>query len=274
MEKATAAVAKAVAGLPADAAAARLAAHAAGEPPGLRRRALLAARIAVMRRALDAPEPEIEVKAVAAPPPPPPEPEPEPEPVPVVKAPKPLSKGVMMSVNLDDVARMLSAPAEEPQPQEAAPAAVAEPEATSAPGVTMPDPAALFAALDWEGTAARLEPAEVPRSAEEDMAEAWGSWSAATEEEPRSEDPAPEPMEAAARDDVPPVAGKGGEKRAKARMATVDPGAALAALAAAEPPADTSAAVAAAAKPKPLAIDLSAQFAAMDGLGGGADSDA
>jgi hypothetical protein len=139
------ALVKAVARLEPDTAVARLAAHYAAEPQGLRRRALLAARIEVIRKAMEAPpKPVVDVV---------PEPEPvvEPPPPVVIVPPKPLSKGVVTSINLDDVAKMLMA----------APAAeeVAEPPVPEAPAgaAAMPDVAAAFAALDWGDTAEQVD---------------------------------------------------------------------------------------------------------------------
>lgn len=139
------ALVKAVARLEPDTAVARLAAHYAAEPQGLRRRALLAARIEMIRKAMEAPpKPVVDVV---------PEPEPvvEPPPPVVIVPPKPMSKGVVTSINLDDVAKMLMA----------APAAeeVAEPPVPEAPAgaAAMPDVAAAFAALDWGDTAEQVD---------------------------------------------------------------------------------------------------------------------
>lgn len=255
LEKASGAVMKAVAGLPPDGAALRLAVLAAAEPPGLRRRVLLSARIAMMRKALEAPEPETEV--VVAPPPPEPEPEPVVEPPPVVKAPKPLSKGVMTSINLDDVARMLSASVEEAPAQVAEPEPEPEVEAEADAKSPVPDPSAMFAALDWEGSAARLDPGEVPGMAAGETAAGWDQWP--TEAGPAMAEASP--TEGAAEEPAGPARKAG--KRGKAGVAVPDASAALAALVAAEPAAPPG-------KPKALAIDLSAQFAAMDDPGDGA----
>ena len=139
------ALVKAVARLEPDAAVARLAAHHAAEPPGLRRRALLAARIELIRKAMEVPPKPVVVVV--------PEPEPvvEPPPPVVIVPPKPLSKGVVTSINLDDVAKMLMAA---PAAEEAA-----EPPAPEAPAgaVAMQDVAAAFAALDWGDTAEQVD---------------------------------------------------------------------------------------------------------------------
>jgi hypothetical protein len=127
------AVVKAVGGLHPDAALERLEPMSAATRQGLRKRILLAARIALMRKALVAParvtevvvpveEPVVEAPPPAPPPPPPP-------------APKPLPKGRIMSINLDDLSSMLTEPVEpEPKPEAA--------------------PSSEFAALDWGEVAA------------------------------------------------------------------------------------------------------------------------
>lgn len=147
------ALVKAVARLSPDEGAARLAVFHAAEPPGLRRRALLAARISLIRKAMEAPPLPAALPVLELPP----EPIlPEPEPPPPPPAPKPLSKGVMMSINLDDVARMLM-DTPEPEPEivpEAAPDA--PPEAAGEEPPALPDVAAAFAALDWGDVAAQL----------------------------------------------------------------------------------------------------------------------
>ena len=254
------ALVKAVADLPSADAVVRLSEYAAREPAGLRRRALLAARIAVMRRALDAPDPVM----VVVPPPPAPAPEPEPEPViaPVVKAPKPLSKGVMMSINLDDVARMLSAQEEAPAPP---PAAALEPAPApeAAPEVLPPDQAATFAALDWEDTAARLDPGEVPGMASADPGADWDQWAPMADGAKAVAVPAQEaPAVAAASAPV-----KAPAKRGKAQGVLADPGAAFAALMTGEEPAAAPEVAPAppAAEPKPgaAAPDPAAAFAAL-----------
>lgn len=71
--------------------------------PGLGRRALLAARITLMRRAMAA-EPLVVMVAEPLP-----EPEPEPEPVFVPVPPKALAKGALTLLNLEDAARLLMA---------------------------------------------------------------------------------------------------------------------------------------------------------------------
>lgn len=131
------AVLKAVARLHPDAALEVLEPMALDERPGMRRRVLLAARIALMRKAMAAPArvvvaaPVVEVVPAPEPPAPPPEP-------------KPLPKGRIMSINLDDLASML-APAPEPvEPPPAAPVAEAAEAAT-------------FTALDWGDVAGTLD---------------------------------------------------------------------------------------------------------------------
>ena len=130
LQRAARAVLKAVEGLHPDEALVRLEPVAAAEGPGLRRRVLLSARIELLRRALEMPrrqaaEPEPLVVVL-----------PEPEPVAVVaeepkppRPPKALSKGTMMSVSLEDAAKLLFV-APEPEPEgdvaEAAGAAPAE----------------------------------------------------------------------------------------------------------------------------------------------------
>ena len=141
------ALVKAVARLDPDVAVARLAAYHAAEPPGMRRRALLAARIELIRKAMEAPPKPVVVVV--------PEPEPvvEPPPPPVaIVPPKPLSKGVMTSINLDDVAKMLMA-SPDPEPE---PVAALAPE-VPAGAVAMQDVAAAFAALDWGDSAEQVE---------------------------------------------------------------------------------------------------------------------
>lgn len=301
---------------------------------GTGRRALRAARILLMQRSLEAPprdavaeappmadmEPLAEVATEPQPPPPPP---------------KPAPTGKLLSVSLEDAAKLLMVA---PEP-EAAPAPKA---AAEAPPVTDPP----FAPLDWGAAAASLASFDLPEEADAAVADLPVMMVA----------PAPEPllelmdMEAAeaalgevADDSVrfaPPDAeatvesppAKRSKKAAKAalpdlsaqfaamaddgaaamgvpeqtpeepasKVPVVDAAAAFAALAEAEVPApakpkaapmiDPAAAFAAmaepgespakggnsgagpgaaAGKPKPLAIDLSAQFAAMSGDGDG-----
>lgn len=113
VRKAAKGLLKAVEGLHPTEALERLASFVAVERPGLRRRALLAARIALMRRALVEPVPAAEVPVMV--------PEPVvaemPEPAPKPKAPKPLSKGTMMAVSLEDAAKLLMV-SPEPEPEE------------------------------------------------------------------------------------------------------------------------------------------------------------
>ena len=138
------ALVKAVARLDPDVAVARLTAYHAAEKPGLRKRALLAARIELIRKAMEAPPKPVVVEV-------PPEPVVEPPPPVVIVPPKPLSKGTMTMINLDDVAKMLMAsPPEEassPEPEAEAPAGM----------VAMSDVNAAFAALDWGDTAEQVE---------------------------------------------------------------------------------------------------------------------
>ena len=299
---------------------------------GAGRRALRAARILLMRQSLEAapreavaediPVVEVEPLAeVATEPPPPPPP------------PKPAPMGKMLSVSLEDAAKLLMVA---PEP-EAAPAPKAPAEAPPAA-----DPP--FAPLDWAAAAASLAAFDLPEEADVAVADLPVMMVA----------PAPEPllelmdMEAAeaalgeVADDAARLAptdaeekaasppAKRGKKAAKAALPdlsaqfaamagdgatatdapeqapegppakapVVDAAAAFAALAEADPPAKPKAAAmfdpaaafaamaetgdgpakggkggtgpgAAAGKPKPLAIDLSAQFAAMSVDGDG-----
>lgn len=117
LQRAARAVLKAVEGLHPDEALLRLEPVSAAEGPGLRRRVLLSARIELLRRALEMPRrqaAEPEPQAVVPP---------EPEPVAVVaeepkppRPPKALSKGTMMSVSLEDAAKLLFV-APEPEPE-------------------------------------------------------------------------------------------------------------------------------------------------------------
>lgn len=115
LQRAAREVLKAVEGLHPDEALLRLEPVSAAEGPGLRRRVLLSTRIELLRRALEMP------RRQAA------EPEPlvvvPPEPVAVVaeepkppRPPKALSKGSMMSVSLEDAAKLLFV-APEPEPE-------------------------------------------------------------------------------------------------------------------------------------------------------------
>ena len=223
------ALVKAVARLDPDEAVARLAAYHAAEPPGMRRRALLAARIELIRKAMEAP-PKAVVAVVA-----------EPEPVPVVEPPppvvivppKPMSKGVVTSINLEAVAKMLMA-APEPEP-EAAP----EPEAPSG-AVAMQDVAAAFAALDW-GDAA--EQVEVSADGEAALwADLTGSGGGSGLSNPEMAGSAP-----------------GTARPGREKAGAMDLSAAFAALGGAEAEESPPEPV----EEKPAAFDLAAQFAAM-----------
>lgn len=112
LQQAARGVLKALDGVHPSTALERLAEVEAGEGPGFRRRVLLAARIGLLRKALEAPAlpPALQPVEMAEPalPPEPTPPPPEPKP------PKPLSKGTMMSVSLEDAAKLLLvAPPEE-----------------------------------------------------------------------------------------------------------------------------------------------------------------
>ena len=112
--------------------------------PGTGQRALRAARIMLMRRALDLPLPVLAVAETMPPEPEPPIPEVVTEPPP----PKPAPKGKLMSINLDDVAKLLMEPPEpEASPQAAAPEPDSEPE---------------FAPIDWAAAAAGLSAFDMP----------------------------------------------------------------------------------------------------------------
>lgn len=163
-QKMAKALIRAVADLHPDVAAEGMSALAMTERNGLRRRALRAAQILLIRKALEAPPPASEVVADV----------PEPEPV-IIEAPpppKPVPKGVLKTISLDDVAKMLMA--SEPDPEVAVPPAEAavEPEfvrsewateAEDAPGTGsgMPDLAAEFAALMAADDHATASPAPV-----------------------------------------------------------------------------------------------------------------
>lgn len=138
------AVLKAVADLHPEEALERLAPFCARAETGTARRALRAARIALMRRALEAPERAEPGTAEASAPEPP-----VPEVVTDPPAPKPIPKGKLMAVSLEDAARMLFvAPVAEAAPDSGAAAAEG------------------FAALDWAAASAGLVAAEVPEEAE------------------------------------------------------------------------------------------------------------
>ena len=153
------AVLKAVARLHPDEALEVLEPMARAERQGIRKRVLLAARIALMRKAMAAPArvvaepvaevvPEVVQEVVDTPPAPPPEP-------------KPLPKGRIMSINLDDLASMLSEPAE---PVDGA-------QAAAKPSSETGDDS--FAPLDWGNVAGTLDPqeAEMPGVALEQVAQ-------------------------------------------------------------------------------------------------------
>lgn len=110
--------------------------------PGTGQRALRAARIMLMRRALDLPLPGLAVAETMPPEPEPPIPEVVTEPPP----PKPAPKGKLMSINLDDVAKLLmEPPVPEAPPQDAA-----------------PEPEPEFAPIDWAAAAAGLAAFDMP----------------------------------------------------------------------------------------------------------------
>jgi len=158
------AVLKAVASLHPDEALEVLEPLAVEERPGIRRRVLLAARIALMRKALAAPArvvvaPVVEVVPEVEAPPPPPEP-------------KPLPKGRIMSINLDDLSSMLMASPAEVEGVGDPPKAVAE------------ETPADFAPLDWAEVAGTVGDSAVdPR----------------IEDVPETDDPAPAPEGKASR---------------------------------------------------------------------------
>lgn len=139
---------KAVADLHPEEALERLAPFCARAETGTARRALRAARIALMRRALEAPERAEPGTAEASAPEPP-----VPEVVTDPPAPKPIPKGKLMAVSLEDAARMLFV----------APVAEAEPEAAPDSGAAAAEGGA---ALDWAAASAGLVAAEVPEEAE------------------------------------------------------------------------------------------------------------
>jgi hypothetical protein len=117
------------------------------ERDGIRRRALRAARITLMRKAVETP-PRLIVPIVEAIP----EPEPEPEPVVVTEppAPKPIPKGKLLSVSLEDAAKLLMT----------APEPVAE--AAPAPETPAAEDAPEFAPIDWAAAAAGLSAFDMP----------------------------------------------------------------------------------------------------------------
>jgi hypothetical protein len=324
------AVLKAVSGLHPDAALELLAPLQAEAEQGHRHRVLLAARIALMRKAMVAPRrvvavalPVAEQEVVAPPPPPPPKPEP-----------KPLSKGRIMAINLDDLSSMLAEPvepapkpAEEPVPDfapldwgEVAAVVASEAGESGAPvaegagteagvagpakpgkasrgkkrgavvaikdGADLADPFAALAELGDSGAVvpmaagaamvdpiaafAELEAAEFPSGgvAVANPAAVFVALAEAGEAVPKAEtemDPLAvlaelEGAEDAAEDRGTADVATVGKSQGKA--AVVDAGAAFAALEEARD-AEVGASVPTAGKPKPLAIDLSAQFAAM-----------
>ncbi|MCZ8335361.1 MAG: hypothetical protein O9328_13925 [Rhodobacteraceae bacterium] len=117
------------------------------ERDGIRRRALRAARITLMRKAVETP-PRLIVPIVEAIP----EPEPEPEPVVVTEppAPKPIPKGKLLSVSLEDAAKLLMT----------APEPVAE--AAPAPETPAAEDVPEFAPIDWAAEAAGLSAFDMP----------------------------------------------------------------------------------------------------------------
>lgn len=140
---------KAVADLHPDVALEALEPFYARERDGTRRRAIRAARITLMRKAVETPPRVILPVVEAVPEPEPPEPEVVTEP----PAPKPIPKGKLLSVSLEDAAKLLFV-APEPEP-EAAPAVAAAPEA-EAPA----EPE--FAPIDWAAAAAGLSAFDMP----------------------------------------------------------------------------------------------------------------
>lgn len=117
------------------------------ERDGTRRRAIRAVRITLMRKAVETP-PRVIVPMVEVIP----EPEPEPEPVVVTEppAPKPVPKGKLLSVSLEDAAKLLMT-APEPVADVAA-----VPEAPAA------EPAPTFQPMDWAAAAAGLAAFDMP----------------------------------------------------------------------------------------------------------------
>lgn len=276
------AVVKAVSGLHPDEALAVLGPFYAEARQGLRRRVLLAARIALMRKAMVAPRravvvavpvPVAEAEVVDLPPAPPSPPEP-----------KPLSKGRIMAINLDDLSSLLA------EPVETAPKPAGEP---------VPE----FAALDW-GEVAAVTASEVgqgnSRALDEAAAEEGEAVAAKSGKASRGKkrgavvaikdgDTLADSFAALAEVQAAEVVGAGvavpavgmmvdpmaafaefeeagdptiTEITPKEKAAVVEAGVDLAALEAARVD-GTAAGGTAAGGPKPLAIDLSAQFAQM-----------
>lgn len=117
------------------------------ERDGTRRRAIRAVRITLMRKAVETP-PRVIVPVVEVVP----EPEPEPEPVVVTEPPppKPVPKGKLLSVSLEDAAKLLMT----------APEPVAE--AAPAPEAPLTEDAPEFAPIDWAAAAAGLSAFDMP----------------------------------------------------------------------------------------------------------------
>ena len=127
------------------------------ERDGTRRRAIRAVRITLMRKAVETP-PRVIVPMVEVVP----EPEPEPEPVVVTEPPppKPVPKGKLLSVSLEDAAKLLMT----------APEPVAE--AAPVPETPAVEAAPEFQPMDWAAAAAGLasfDMPDVPEVVAEDM---------------------------------------------------------------------------------------------------------